>query len=208
MGIIIRRTTVYSIDGVLRPDQIDLLKRTGKKIVINLDRNIFTDIVKIVKEGCLEHQEDLKKVSTLLFWTEYVGFEVASYDAIAENTYKKGNNIYGREELECFDFAFNSIMGRTWLDAAVGKIDKVYPLIGNIIVPQDTSIDFCTESVDYLMHYAAMIHMVKNIRKGMNEEEQFYDFMKWLFDNCWVCQYVISYIVLYMAHVERVLAPK
>ena len=104
---------LYSVNGVLRPDWLMEMKKTGKEIVINLDRNIFTEIVEIVQNGKLKREEDLRKVATLLFWAEMNGFSVMSYDAIAENAYKIKDNKCGREELECFDFAFKNIMGKT-----------------------------------------------------------------------------------------------
>lgn len=52
----------------------------------------------------------------------------------------------------------------------------VTPTITGSYVLNDCEIDFCKESLDYLYHYAAMIHFVRVARSKMTWEEQIKDF--------------------------------
>lgn len=199
---------LYAVDGKLSLNQVMQLKEQGKEIIVNLDRNIFTDIVKVVRQGTLKEMDDLRKIALLMTWSGINGIAIMPYDAIAENARKSQNNVEANAEMECFDFAFRRIECKTWLDVALCGKGIVTPTITECYSLNDSEIDFCNESLDYLYHYAAMIHFVRIARSKMTWEDQIKDFLQWYFDNSIVCQYVLVYVILYYANQYKVKLPK
>lgn len=199
---------LYAVDGRLSINQVMQLKAQGKEIIVNLDRNIFTDIVKVVRQGTLKAEDDLRKIALLMAWSGLNGIAIMPHDAIAENARKFQNNVEANAEMECFDFAFRRIECKTWLDVALRGKSIVTPTITGSYALNDLEIDFCNESLDYLYHYAAMIHFVRIARSKVTWEEQIKDFFRWYLDNSMVCQYVLVYVILYYANQYKIKLPK
>ncbi len=202
---------LYAVDGKITLAQVNQLKAQGKEIIVNLDRNIFTDLVKVVRQGTLAEEDILKKIALLMAWAGINGIAIMPYDAIAENARKFQDNTEANAEMECFDFAFREMECKTWLEVVLRGKCTVAPTITEKYAlnnTDDSQIDFCNESVDYLYHYAAMLHFVRIARSNESWEEQIKEFFQWYFDNAIVCQYVQVYVILYYANQYKVKLPK
>jgi hypothetical protein len=165
----------------------------GKKFCLILDRNLVIKILRLVSQGELKDNFDLKLTSSLLLWAEFNNIAITSGIAQMEYSHHHGNDIEASKENNVFLEIFNQYNPKHWLDLALGRRLKISPvkLEGNI------DYKFFMENDHYKMHYLEMLKLSQlYYDDSISIEHKFENLHQWIFDNILICKYTTFFAAL------------
>lgn len=194
----------YAENGVL---DIEKIHKSKKRIIVCVDRNIFTDMVYIAKNGALKKDHELKKIANFICFCNRHNFYIMSADAIVEEFFKSNDRVVATQELEAFNFIFDHIESQKWTDILSGKLTNITPTLKNI-EKNENSFEFSVAKSDILMFKVAMIHLVRVLRNNNSIETKLRDFASWYRKNCKILSYITIYMISLLAEVPNIKKPK
>lgn len=186
---------MYAQNGVITSDVLTTLLSLDTSLVIIIDRNVHQDILKAIKKGSFNACTNRKAITAFLYWTGINDISISPYNAVKEQAFIEGDNVSGNNELELFNHLFDYISIQTIVDSffsdSIVFQPKRYSDTSN-----SNSMDFMANDADFMYLYAAMLHLVYELRSGKGFMDQFEGMMKWYFQNEPISQPALTYFVL------------
>lgn len=197
----------YSREGEIDYKALLNLKN-GKKIIVMLDRNLLSSLLKLSRDGCLKDEKEMRMIALLMTWTSMNNFPVSAGLALKEYATKINDVTKPKLELREFNNIFNYYPSMMWLRLAEGFIDKI-PVCSLPIEPFVTEVGYNEEDDHLLMHIAEMLHAVSLYRRqDLSPVEKMLDFLKWNYKCLLICESTLAYIAMLFTNQQGIKAPK
>lgn len=197
----------YSCEGEL--DYKSLLDlKSGKRIIIMLDRNLLSSLLKLSRDGYLKDENEMRIIALLMTWMIINNFPASAGLALKEYATKINDVTEPKLELQKFNNIFDYYPSMMWLRLAEGAIDKI-PVCSLPIKPFITEIEYNEEDDHLLMHIAEMLHVVYLCRRhDLSPVEKMVDFLKWNYELLLISESTIVYIAMLFTNQSGIKAPK
>ena len=183
----------------------DFTRYLGKKFVLILDRNILVKILRLVTNGELKDENDLKIISSLLLWAEFNNIALNSALALIEYSNFHQRNTESSEENNLFLEIFKQYTPKHWLDLATGKSTS----IPKIELKEQKSFSFYIEDDHFKMHLLEMLKL-SQLYFDCNQsiEDKFHDFFKWVIENILICKYTTYFACMLLGNNSKIFRNK
>lgn len=180
-----------------------------KPIILFLDRNILSSLLKLCKQGFLKNKEEMQIVGLIMVWTMINDIPISSGFALQEHATKTGDQEQALIELQYFLDIFERYPFEIWLKVAKGELTKISPLKCKENISNCTTIDYSNGCDHYYITLASLLHSVVLYRnKNLTIAEKMMRFLEWTYDNVLVSEYIIVYVALYFSGQEKIKTPK
>lgn len=197
----------YGSTGKIDYSVLQALKRE-KEVILFLDRNLFSSLISLTKNGNLKSEMEKRMIAFLILWSEMDQLPISAGLAIMENASKEDDSFSTKIELRNFNAIFDFYPPQTWLYLADGRINKI-PKCDFSNTPFENAINYHKKDNHFLMNYASMLHLVNLFRNSdMNQVEKIIAFLDWNFDNLLISQYINTYLILLFSNQNGIKAPK
>lgn len=168
----------------------------GRNFTVLIDRNILTQLIKLVSTGELKDDFSRKAISSLMLWAHFNNISINSGIALSEHAYNKQGNDEAGYENNLFKKAFNHYEAKVWLDLSVGKIKS----ISRLNLEEFDDYDFHKEYDHYKMHQVEMLKIAQiYFNDNLSIEEKFESFYRWVYDEFMICKYTVIYFALLLS---------
>ena len=176
-----------------------------KRFVIILDRNILVKILRLVTNGELKENNDLKIISSLLLWAEFNNIALNSALALIEYSNFRQRNTESSEENNLFLEIFKQYTPKHWLDLATGKSTS----IPKIELKEEKSFSFYLEDDHFKMHLLEMLKLAQlYFDNNQSIEDKFQSFFKWVFANILICKYTTYFACMLLGNNSKIFRNK
>ena len=185
----------YSVFG--EPNEVicSEIKRLNTQVVISLDRNVLSDILTAAKNGCFDLCKNRKETTAFLFWVMKNNFGISPYDALKEQAFIEQDNVSGNKENHIFNYFFDCV-GPEKIVHAFYEENVLFPAKSYSEASEDELLDFLPDNADFLFLFAAILHLVYELRSGKDLDEQFEGMIKWYFREGLISQICLTYCIL------------
>lgn len=198
---------LYSREGKLNYKAL-LAKKSSKKIIIMLDRQLLSSLLKLSRDGYLKNEKELRITALLMTWMIMNDFPASAGLALKEYATKINDVIEPKLELQEFNNIFNYYPSMMWLRLAEGAIDNI-PICTLPIEPFITEIEYHKEDDHLMMHIAEMLHAVYLFRRhDLTPVEKMLEFLKWNYKYLLICESTLVYIAMLFTNQQGIKAPK
>ena len=197
----------------IAPDgQFDFKKfyqtKSKKDMILFLDRNVLSSLIRLCKEGKLEDKEETQLVGMIMVWALMNNIPISAGAAIQEYATKINSQQDALEELKIFLNIFDYYPSQMWLDIACGRLNEI-PILQKLQDIDDVTAVYNQGTDHYYMTYATMLHIVLLLRKkDFTPADRFINLLDWTFDNLLICQYTLVYAAMLFTNQENIKAPK
>lgn len=158
---------------------------------------MFQYLLSAVKRGSFDG-DWRKELTAFLTWTIINNYSVAPFTAIKEQAYFKNDNMSGNKELDLFNYLYDDVTVPTIINSFYSEgVKFVGKSFGD--ATNDERVSFVKESADYYFLYAAVLHLVYEVKAGASEDIQFEKVITWYFDNCLISGYALTYMIIYFS---------
>ncbi len=182
------------------------LKRK-KEVQVFFDRNLFSSLLKITKEGQLQNQDETKLIALLMVWTHMNDIPISSGFALRENAYRIQNSNNAKIELQQFTDIFEFYPAQIWLELFAG-VRKSLPILTSSSISILSEVSYHNPGDHFLMNYVSMLHLARVFRcTELTPIEKIMEFWNWNFDKLLISQYTNTYLVLLMGGQDSIKAP-
>lgn len=197
----------YSREGMIDYKSLMTLKHS-KKINILLDRNLFSSLLKISREGYLKNEKEMKTIALLMTWILMNDFPVSAGLALKEYATKIDDIIQPKIELQEFNNIFECYPSMLWLRLAKGLIDRM-PVCPLPILPFATEINYNEADEHLLMHIAEMLYVVYLCKRSdLSPVEKMVSFLSWNYKYLIISESTLVYIAMLFTNQLGIKAPK
>lgn len=197
---------VYAPEGELQAESIFELQ--NKNVVVFIDSNILSPIYEASKTGSSTSPELLQKASLVITWANSIRARLNCGICLAENDHLHSNQISGEEKRRYFLYGLGEIHEILWKNLAFGYIKSIPDgFLKNIQYNPDESFD-CSLSEEYLTNEAAMIKLVKLLRKQKTGIDAYIEFVEWYADHLIVADSILVYAAMVFSNMEHISKPK
>lgn len=197
----------YSQDGIVSYKEISELKRC-KKIVVLLDRNLLSSLLKLARNGLLKDDREMKIIGLLMTWIIMNDISASAGLALMEYGTRINDSIEPKKELIEFNNIFDFYPSMMWLRLAEGEINEI-PVCSLPVEPFMTKNIYNEEDDHLLMHFAKMIHVVYLLRRSeLSPVEKMIEFLNWNYKNLLISESTIVYIAMLFTNQSGIKAPK
>lgn len=197
----------YSQDGIVGYKDILELKRS-KKIVVLLDRNLLSSLLKLARDGLLKADKEMQIIGLLMTWIIMNDLSASAGLALMEYGTKINDGIEPKRELKEFNNVFDFYPSMMWLRLAEGELNEI-PVCSLPIGPLMTKINYNEEDDHLLMHFAEMIHVVNLLRRReLSPVEKMIEFLQWNYKNLLISESTIVYVAMLFTNQSGIKAPK
>ena len=152
----------YFPEGQLSYSTFKKIKST-KKPAIFLDRNLFSSLLNLAKNGSLKNKDEQRLIALLMIWSIANDIPISSGLAIVEYGNYSKNQQSCLSELQFFKDIFEFYPSMIWLRLFQGYIDKI-PKYPKKIKQAKSNIDYTLTPDHVLMHTSSMLHLVYLLR--------------------------------------------
>lgn len=197
----------HSPNGSINYSEFQNLKRK-KEVIVFLDRNLFSSLMSLTRDGDLKSTKEKTMVALLMSWSQMNHLSISAGLAIMENASKYTDSHNAKIELGNFNNIFDFYPTQVWLNLALGKIEQI-PNCDFSNTPYENSITYHESDDHFLINFAAMLHLVRIYRDSeMSSVDKLIEFLNWYFDNLLISQYLNTYLVLLFSNQDGIKAPK
>lgn len=197
----------YSPEGKINYKTFLDLKNK-KNIIVMLDRNILSSLLRLSRDGYLKNEEEMRTIALLMVWMIMNNFPASPGLALKEYGTKINDTIEPKLELKEFNNIFEYYPSMMWLRLGEGKINKI-PVCTLSIEPFITKIKYNEEDDHLLMHIAEMLHAVYLYRcNDLSPVEKMVNFLEWNYENLLICESTIVYLAMFFTNQSGIKAPK
>jgi hypothetical protein len=197
----------YSSEGEIDFKALLDLKN-NKKIIIMLDRNFLSSLLRLSRDGYLKNEEEMRIIALLMTWIIMNNYPASAGLALKEFATKTNNEIGPKLELQEFNNIFKYYPSMIWLRLAEGGIDKI-PVCSLPIKPFITETKYSEEDEHLLMHIAEMLHVVYLFKQqNLSPVEKMIEFLTWNYESLLICESTITYITLLFTNQSGIKPPK
>ena len=197
---------IHSIDGEMDHSLVmDINKRESFLI---LDRNIVSYLMTILTVGKLENKETMQSVASVICFGLMKGMNISSGFALCEYSYHQKNSDMVQKELNLFLSIFEDNPIQTWLDLALGKIDRINVWKSGEFIVRDPQSTFDMEPDQFLMHKAELLHLVSLLKNpNLKNHEKVIRFLNWIEDFGVISIYMLNYVLHIFSKKSQVIKP-
>ena len=173
--------------------QPDFTNHRSKNFATIIDRNILTQLIRLLTTGQLKDDYSRRMVSSLMLWAQINNISINSGLALSEYAYSKRRNDEASTENNLFLKAFNYYGIQVWLDLALDR-RKTIPILK---LNKQIEYSFFNEYDHFKMHYLEMLIIARlYFNNEMTIEDKFKHFHKWVYENILICKYTTFYFAL------------
>lgn len=196
-----------SREGAIDYKTLSTLKYS-KKVNILLDRNLFSSLLKLSREGCLKNEDEMRIIALLLTWALMNNFPISAGLALKEYATIIDDVIVPKMELQEFNNIFDYYPSMLWLRLAEGEIDRI-PICPLPVTPFLTEIKYNEADDHLLMHLAEMLHVVYLCRRSdLSPIKKMVSFLKWNYKYLLISESTLVYVAMLFTNQLGVKAPK
>ena len=185
----------YSISGKLNEQAYRDIKELGTQVIINVDRNVLSDLFMAIKNGCFDACKNRKETTAFLLWIIKNNFGLSPYDAIKEQAFIEVHNKSGNKEIDLFNFFFDYVTPDVIMHAFYEENVRFQSRTFQD-ASEEENYDFLPDNADFLFLYASILHLVFELRSDKLYDEQFESMVKWYFEECLISQVGLTYCIL------------
>lgn len=180
----------------------------NKKIIVLLDRNLLSGLLKLARDGFLKDDTEMRKIALLMTWIIMNDFSASAGLALLEYGTKINDSVEPKKELQEFNNIFDYYHSMIWLRLAEGEINSI-PICSLPVDPYINEIIYNTEDHHFLMHIAEMLHLVYlQKQRDLSPIEKMIEFLKWNYKNLLISESTIAYVAMLFTNQPGIKAPK
>ncbi|MBF4696061.1 hypothetical protein [Fusibacter ferrireducens] len=186
---IVNRKIVYH-PQISPNGKLDFTSYYGKNYICIFDRNIYTNLIELCKNGYLNNKELQVDIASLMFWMQFNRINGTGGLALLEYCHSSGNNTKSNIENSIFKSAFNNYEPDDWIKLI--NLGNVNPLIVN----EDSQSNFEIEPDHYVFQYLMTLKMQNIDQLMLKGYEKFLVYFKWMEENVLISGLTLVYSAL------------
>lgn len=178
-----------------------------KPFLMVIDRNIFSALIRLCRQGELEDKHEMQMIGILMAWADLNRVSVTVGPALMEYATNGKTQDDALRELKMFQEIMEQVPSQIWLEVARG-IEKITPCNFSGGLADKITVDYAGGCEHYYLSYASMVHLAILYRSRSTRCEKMEKFLEWSYDNVIISNYVIVYSILLFSNQSHVSAPK
>lgn len=184
-------------------------KKREKEIILFLDRNILSGLIKFCEDGELKDKAESQILGIIMVWAQMNDISISAGLAIQERATQVQSQEEGLIELQKFLELFKEYPGQLWLKVAEGHITTIPKINFSGEKAKNITVNYSMGNDHYYMMVASMLQIVYLYRQNnMSPANKIIEYLKWTYDNLLVGQYSLVYAILLFTNQENIKAPK